>query len=472
MNRLVLLITLLWSIISVKAQPVATQLGKAVNLFEADAQMRHAILGFSVLDARTGKPVYEHNAQTGLAAASTQKLFTSVAVLELLGKEYRFKTIIGYDGVIDSSVLKGNLHIAGFGDPTLGSWRWTETKEEVVLRKIAGILRDNGIRRIDGNVYINDCAFSVQPIPGGWIWDDIGNYYGAGIWGINWRENQYDLRIRTGKKEGDSTVLVGTAPVLQIPALLNQVTTGKNGSGDNAYIYLPPYGLQGFTQGTVPVSANDSPFVIAGAMPNAPQQFAYALEQQLKQDGITVSGSFTLYLQMLANKRPVPVMKKTLGQLLSPTADTINYWFLRRSVNLFGEAFAKVIAYEKNGFGATDKGVELIRDFWNSNGIEKSALHIMDGSGLSPQNRVTADAEVKALQFAKTRSWFNSFYNALPEYNGMKMKSGSIGGARAFAGYHTAKDGRQYIFSIIVNNYDGSAGEAVKKLYKILDVLK
>jgi D-alanyl-D-alanine carboxypeptidase/D-alanyl-D-alanine-endopeptidase (penicillin-binding protein 4) len=54
----------------------------------------------------------------------------------------------------------------------------------------------------------------------------------------------------------------------------------------------------------------------------------------------------------------------------------------------------------------------------------------------------------------------------------MKMKSGSIGGARAFAGYHTAKDGRQYVFSIIVNNYDGSPGEVVKKMYKVLDVLK
>jgi D-alanyl-D-alanine carboxypeptidase/D-alanyl-D-alanine-endopeptidase (penicillin-binding protein 4) len=54
----------------------------------------------------------------------------------------------------------------------------------------------------------------------------------------------------------------------------------------------------------------------------------------------------------------------------------------------------------------------------------------------------------------------------------MKMKSGSIGGARAFAGYHNAKDGKQYVFSIIVNNYEGSSGEVVKKMYTVLDVLK
>jgi D-alanyl-D-alanine carboxypeptidase/D-alanyl-D-alanine-endopeptidase (penicillin-binding protein 4) len=96
----------------------------------------------------------------------------------------------------------------------------------------------------------------------------------------------------------------------------------------------------------------------------------------------------------------------------------------------------------------------------------------MDGSGLSPQNRVTTYAEVKVLQYARARSWFNAFYDALPEYNSMKMKSGSIGGARAFAGYHTAIDGRQYTFSIIVNNYEGSSGEVVKKMYAVLDVLK
>ncbi|MFT3824524.1 MAG: D-alanyl-D-alanine carboxypeptidase/D-alanyl-D-alanine-endopeptidase [Chitinophagaceae bacterium] len=472
MNRILALLIMLFSCNCLQAQAITEQLNKAVTQFETDEQMRHTILGLCVFNARTGKPVYEHNAQLGLAAASTQKLFTSVAAMDLLGKDYRYKTTIGYDGTVEDGILKGNLHIIGYGDPTLGSWRWSETKEEVVLRKIAGILRDNGIRKIAGKVYINDSAFSMQPIPGGWIWDDIGNYYGAGVWGINWHENQYDLHIQPGKKEGDETKLVRTAPGLEVAAMQNGITTGKKGSGDNAYIYLPPYGLMGFTQGTVPVAANDSPFVISGSFPNAPLQFAHALEAQLKKEGIEVEQSYVLYLSVLANKQTMPAVKKIVGVLQSPVLDTINYWFLRRSVNLFGEALVKVIAYEKNGFGETEKGVELVRDFWGQHGIEKSAIKIIDGSGLSPQNRVTADAEVKVLQYAKTRPWYNSFYNALPEYNGMKMKSGSVGGARAFAGYHTAKNGEEYVFSIIVNNYDGSSGEAVRKLYKVLDVLK
>jgi D-alanyl-D-alanine carboxypeptidase/D-alanyl-D-alanine-endopeptidase (penicillin-binding protein 4) len=97
---------------------------------------------------------------------------------------------------------------------------------------------------------------------------------------------------------------------------------------------------------------------------------------------------------------------------------------------------------------------------------------MLDGSGLSPQNRVTANAEVMALQYAKTRPWYNSFYTSLPVYNGIKMKSGSIGGSKAFAGYHVSAGGVEYIFSIIINNYDGPATYIVQKMYGVLNVLK
>jgi len=79
---------------------------------------------------------------------------------------------------------------------------------------------------------------------------------------------------------------------------------------------------------------------------------------------------------------------------------------------------------------------------------------------------------VKALSFAKGRPWYNSFYHALPEINGMKMKSGSIGGAKSYAGYQVSKDGHEYIFAIIVNNYDGSSSRTVQKMFRTLDLLK
>lgn len=97
---------------------------------------------------------------------------------------------------------------------------------------------------------------------------------------------------------------------------------------------------------------------------------------------------------------------------------------------------------------------------------------MMDGSGLSPQNRVTTNALVKVMQYARAQKWYASFLDALPEINGIKMKSGSIGGARSYTGYINAASGKQYTFAFIVNNYDGSSSDVVRKMWKVLDVLK
>jgi D-alanyl-D-alanine carboxypeptidase/D-alanyl-D-alanine-endopeptidase (penicillin-binding protein 4) len=76
------------------------------------------------------------------------------------------------------------------------------------------------------------------------------------------------------------------------------------------------------------------------------------------------------------------------------------------------------------------------------------------------------------MQYARLQPWFAGFYNALPLYNGLKMKSGTIGGAKSFTGYVKSASGTEYTFSIIINNYNGSAAQIVSKMYKVFDVLK
>ncbi|HNR17169.1 MAG TPA: D-alanyl-D-alanine carboxypeptidase/D-alanyl-D-alanine-endopeptidase, partial [Chitinophagaceae bacterium] len=89
-----------------------------------------------------------------------------------------------------------------------------------------------------------------------------------------------------------------------------------------------------------------------------------------------------------------------------------------------------------------------------------------------PLNRVTTHAQVEILKYAKTKDWFPYFYKSLPEYNGMAMKSGTISDVKGFCGYHKAKDGKEYIFSFLVNNYSGKTSWVVSKMYKVLDELK
>jgi D-alanyl-D-alanine carboxypeptidase, serine-type, PBP4 family len=451
---------------SLQSQAIQQRLAQAVKVFESDSQMRNAIVSLYVADAITGKKVFAHNERFGLAPASTQKIFTSIAAFELLGNNYRYKTDLAYSGKIENGSLQGKLYIISNGDPTLGSWRYADTKEDFLLNNWANAIKTQNITSIGQGIsaIASNQNWSPAFIPDGWIWQDIGNYYGAGAGFLNWRENQYDLVLRSGSKTGDSVHIVTTKPKLHNATLQSFVTTGAPGSGDNAYIYLPPFATSGIVRGTIP--PNEKAFVISGSFPDPASQLCMTLADKLRENQISVK-SFSPNSEKYNSAN-----LKIITTHQSPPLDSMNFYFMRRSINLYGEAFVKTIALEKTGVADTDTGIRVVRDFFKNIGIEKSALQIIDGSGLSPQNRVTTEAEVLALIYARKQPWFRSFYLSLPEYNGMKMKSGSIGGARAYAGYHTARDGKQYVFSIIVNNYKGSASAVVRKMYKVLDVLK
>lgn len=437
-------------------QRVAERLDKAVKRLLADEQMRYATLGMVVVNGNTGNTVFEYNGQTGLAPASCLKSITSAVAYELLGPEYRFRTELGYDGEIQQGKLNGNLYITGHGDPTLGSWRYQGTADTLVLKRWVTLLQQKGIEQIGGQIITRAPQWESASVPGGWIWDDMGNYYGAGAYGLNWRENQYDLILRSGSKEGDKVRVVETIPELYQVQFMNELRTGKPGSGDKAYIYLPPYGEKAFLRGSIPPAQNR--FSIGGSLPNPEGQLARTLSARLNDPGV--------------QQRTDSSKVKILHTEWSPVLDSINYWFMKKSVNLYGESLIKAIALKHQGFASTEKGLELVKDFWKTKGIDPAALRMIDGSGLSPQNRVTPRVLVQVLEYARKRPWFAMYANAFPEYNKMNIKSGTIGGSKGFVGYHTSKEGVPYTVAILVNNYNGPASEIVRKMFIVLNELK
>ncbi len=463
MKTAYVLICLLTGISGLSGQTIQERLDKASDRFLADQQMKHALVGISVVKSETGEKIFEVNAQTGLAPASCQKIITSATSFEILGQAYRYQTVLGYDGSIENGVLKGNLYLIGSGDPSLGSWRFDSTREGAMLEHWMNTLKQKSIRRIDGNLIAYTGKWEQETLPDGWIWEDIGNYYGAGAAALNWRENQYDLILKSGPAVGDKATIVAMKPEPYGITMESRLLSGPRGSGDNAYIYLPPFATNGYVKGTIP--ADEKTFIISGSLPNPALQILATLNEKLTNSGIRSKNFYVLA------DGPMPVYTSLHIQYSPPLYD-MNNWFMKKSINLYGESLVKTIAYEKTGLGSTEKGVEQVVKFWKERGIEPSALHMIDGSGLSPQNRVTADALVKVLQYARSRPWFRYYYDALPEFNQMKLKSGTIGGAKSFAGYHTAKDGTTYTVAIIVNNYDGSAGEIVRKIFRVLDELK
>ena len=441
------------------AQNIAQKLDAATKNLLNSAPAYAANLSVYVAD-ENGNFIYEHNGNRGLSSASTQKIFTAATALETLGKNYQYTTTASYSGDISGGNLSGNLYVHSNGDPTLGSWRYDSYKPENFKQKFIDALKQKGISKISGDLIMDDSYFDFQTVPGGWPWNDLGNYYGAGVWSVNWRENQFDISMNGKEMRGLNVDLPNVKWV-------NDLKTG--GSSDQSLIFTAPYSDVALINGTLPGKA----ITVSGATPNPPLTLGTEIKKWLKESGISFNGEITsTSVQRIKGEKMLYAPKNNIiFEYKSPTLDKIVFWFMRKSVNLYGETFIKTLGKEKKNQGSFDAGISYLKEFWKGKGINAAMINFADGSGLSPQNYVSARAEVQALLWSRKQPWFNEFFDGFPtQSNGMKMKSGTMKDTKSFAGYHTSKDGKKYVFAIIINNYQSS--NLSDALYKVLNVLK
>lgn len=450
------------------SQTTAQKLEQAFQMLQSDPQAKYAITSICVLDGLTGKTIFAKNENIGVATASTLKTITAATAFSVLGKDFQYQTTLGYSGSITTDgTLKGNLIILGGGDPTLGSWRYASSKEGAVLNQWVKAIHEAGIKKIEGGVIGDDTAWGTQQTPDGWIWQDIGNYYGAGASALSWRENQFDLHLRANRSTGDVSLLraVPSMPYLQV---VNELKAGAEGTGDRVYAYLPPLANTAYLRGTWALGIAKSG--ISASLPDPAFDAAFRLQDTLKRLGINTTSEAVSGRQLLADKKSVPSIAQKINTISSPSLSQIIYWFNKKSVNLYGEHLVKTLAWKANKEASTKNGVATVVNYWAAKGIDRNALNILDGSGLSPGTRVTSAAMASILFQAQKETWFADYYNALPENNGMRLKSGTINDVSAFAGYYTDSSGHKYVIVININNYSGSGIN--KKLFRTLDALK
>lgn len=252
-------------------------------------------------------------------------------------------------------------------------------------------------------------------------------------------------------------------------AFKSELVNAPEKTGDNAYIYFPVGGKLVYVRGTYAVDQTKK--YISAAVPDPAYDAAFRLSDTLKGLGISISGDPESTLTLTAKGLQTPQIVTSLTTILSPRLSQIIYWLNRKSINLYAEQLLKTIAWKSGKTPTTANGVEIVQNFWKGKGIDPNSMAITDGSGLSPGDRVTTLTMATVLQSAKKENWFADFYESLPIYNDMKMKSGSILDVLTYAGYQTYK-GRELCFSIMVNNYNGSAKGIKEKMFRVLDELK
>jgi D-alanyl-D-alanine carboxypeptidase/D-alanyl-D-alanine-endopeptidase (penicillin-binding protein 4) len=456
---------------SLSSQTLKQKIQSAYNRFEEDSQMKYGMSSLTVLNAETGELVFSKNENVGLASASTLKTITAATAYHFLGKDFTWETTLGYNGTISSNgTLNGDLIITGAGDPSLGSDRYELAKSSLILKKWADAINRLGIKNITGSIISDDRLFGTQTMPGGWTWQDMGNYYGAGPSSLTWRENQFGLVFKPSSRVGEVAELLETRPNMDYLKIVNEVKTGPAGSGDNVYAYSAPYSSVIYVRGTYGIDLKKE---IVASVPDPAFDLAHNLLNKLNDSGIKVDQGASTARQKSLNNQSFAPIAKIIDVHTSPNLDKIVYWFNQKSINLFGEHLLKTIAQKEVKEISTPSGVKILKKFWlDKAGIDGDALNIYDGSGLSPSNRVTTLAMAKILQSVKKESWFPGFYESLPLYNNMKMKSGSISDVIAYTGYQTSADGTPLVFSFIINNYSGSSSSARQKMFTVLNSLK
>ncbi|MGB7978602.1 MAG: D-alanyl-D-alanine carboxypeptidase/D-alanyl-D-alanine-endopeptidase [Chlamydiales bacterium] len=395
----------------------------------------HAIVSLYALDCETGEVLFEKNSALSLVPASCMKIVTTTAALHLLGAESRFETYLEYDGVLDET-LEGNLYIRGGGDPCLGSDRIPGSlswKEQIEVW--ADAVQKLGIRNIVGKVIGDASRWERALAVPSWSWEDLGNYYGAGASALSFHENAYSLVFQPGKRVGEEAVILRTEPPLPTLVLQNEVKTGPEGSGDHACIYGMEFSPTQFVRGTIPAAAHE--FAIRGAIPDPAAACASWLMEELKRRGIAVGQ------QKMAQQKERTVFHTSS----SPTIREIVHWTNQKSINLYAEHLLKKMGEVRQGEGSTAAGVRAVAGFWKSQKIELGGFNMIDGSGLSRKNLITATQLVEMLVMMKKSDLFPVFLESLPQYQGsIRAKNGTMSLVKGYAGY-----AGKIAFAILVN---------------------
>ncbi|PXX99076.1 D-alanyl-D-alanine carboxypeptidase/D-alanyl-D-alanine-endopeptidase [Marinifilum breve] len=468
MNKILLLFAfIVWGFSCTSQQTTDNKIQQFVDEFTTDSCFYSAGLGIIIKDVEKGKILAQHNSKMALTPASTQKLVTTASALEILGEDYQFKTLLETDGNIENGILKGNLIIKGGGDPTLES-KYFESQQNSANRIVSKLKKLN-IHTIDGNILI-DISYFKPSIPRTWIWEDIGNYYGAVPNAINYRDNMYTLYFKSGKA-GNKTKIWKTVPNNTGLEFDNQVVSSEI-NRDLAYIFGGNTSNLRRIEGSIPQNRNE--FKVKGAFLHPELALIEDLKAELNKNNIRV----------LNQKNKPTIHRKELFEILSPKLKDIVYWTNQKSVNLFADQLLFEIAQKRNKKANWKTGTKSINEFWREKGIETKYQNLLDGSGLSHFNAISADFFSQILTSMYHSNNYDAFLASLPvagksgtlKYfgkgskiaNHWKAKTGSMTGVRTYCGYLKNSEGKAYIVCILINNHTCSSKELNNKLLNLL----
>ncbi|MDQ2800839.1 MAG: D-alanyl-D-alanine carboxypeptidase/D-alanyl-D-alanine-endopeptidase [Armatimonadota bacterium] len=419
--------------------------------------LRGGITGAIVCRVSDGRVLYAHNPDTRLLPASNRKLFTSAAALELLGDDYRLQTELRAAQKADANgVLTGDLFLCGGGDGLL-------SLDD--LDAMAQTLQKAGVRKITGNVVGDGSMFTDGPYGFGWEWDDFSDEEFPQLSGLEANEGVLGVHVASGKAVGELVQASLVPPVDYLPLEVQAQTVAR---GDPKTVDVSRVWDQNVFQvtGHLPLgTALDQNVPVK----DPPRLAATLLRDALMRHGILVSG------RTMMGKTPPEAFVVLASHTSAPLAQYIAR-MNKPSDNLLAESLVRVLGHVRGKGGSYDAGDAVEVPFFQSLGVDMTSIRLVDGCGVGRRNFVTARAVAQLLLGMRRKADWKVYYDSLPiagvdgtlqtrfkntrASGNVHAKTGTLSQVRALSGYFTGRGGGLYVFSLLMNNFPGTAHEA------------
>ena len=437
-------------------------------------------ISISVSEIDPGKPgkhdaktILDWRASEAMNPASTMKILTTLAGLDILGPQYRWRTKIFTDGVVRQGTLKGNLYLQGSGDPKL-------IPEE--LAKLMKDLQALGIQKIDGNLFFDRSAYAPSVMEDNTIDGESLRAYNVPPDPLLYAFRTLSFQI--GKSRTADFIDISYTPTLSQLKVVNQMQLveracdnwksnirfnldPETGANTNQLLTAQfsgtfPSGCKGVNYNVVALDANT--FLTQG--------FTAAWE--------LAGGSWVK--PPTGKDATVPIAARLLLQFegisLADDVQDINKY----SNNVMARQLLLTLALEKMGKPATTANGDLVVQGWlKQNGLNFPSLVIENGSGLSRNEAITAGQMNQLLLTARNLPIGEAFYNSLPIAGAdgtmrnrlmtqlrkflhlkkkpeARIKTGSLADVRAISGYVVSKSGKMYAVSSFINHSNAWRG--------------
>jgi D-alanyl-D-alanine carboxypeptidase/D-alanyl-D-alanine-endopeptidase (penicillin-binding protein 4) len=394
-------------------------------------------------------PRLSHQAQVRVNPASLMKLATTIAALDTLGPAFVWRTPVYVEGPVRDGVLQGNVYVRGSGDPRLGVERlW------LLMRRIQGL----GIQKIQGDIVLDRSAFDVPP-------RDAASFDGEPLRPYNAAPdalllNFKSLLIQLVPDRAANVARIQVEPPLagvQFPANVPLSNGDCNDYRSSLRAdWTDPTRIR-FT-GSYPAVCGEKIWPIAYA---APQLFVpRAVAGMWQQLGGQLSGQ--------VREGSVPTNLQAIFSVESATlAETIRD-INKYSNNVMAQQVFLTLSQQQRGVGSYDASREVMQRWWRER-VGGDVPTFDNGSGLSRDERISAQALARLLQVAWASPTMPELMSSLPMTGldgtmkrskaqaSAHLKTGSLRDVAGIAGFVDTASGKRLVVVAVLHHANANA---------------